>query len=117
MRSVLAFALPVAALTLGACAPVPPPPPPAPVEMSAPSAPTPTPSATNGSPAAPSSDGSGASGASGTAKEGESCGNGVMGQPNIQCMAGLVCDMSNTAPAGPPGAQASARPGTCKKKP
>jgi hypothetical protein len=53
----------------------------------------------------------------GTAKEGESCGNGVMGAPNIQCADGLVCDYgAGTAPTAPAGAAASAKPGTCKKK-
>ncbi len=49
------------------------------------------------------------------AKEGEACGDGVMGRPAIPCAAGLTCDLAGTAPAAPPGAQGSARPGRCKK--
>ena len=49
------------------------------------------------------------------AKEGEACGDGVMGRPSIPCATGLTCDMTNTAPAAPAGAQGSARAGKCKK--
>jgi hypothetical protein len=53
----------------------------------------------------------------GTAKEGETCGNGTMGMPNIACADGLVCDYgAGTAPTAPAGAESSAKPGTCKKK-
>jgi hypothetical protein len=39
-----------------------------------------------------------------------------MGAPNIKCAAGLVCDTgAGTAPTAPEGAQASAKPGTCRK--
>jgi hypothetical protein len=72
----------------------------------APTAPT-TPTTTT-DPAAPSDPASGA-------KEGEACGDGVMGRMKAACASGLVCDMSNTAPSGPPGAAASARNGKCSK--
>ena len=49
------------------------------------------------------------------AKEGEMCGDGVMGRPKIACATGLVCDLKGTAPSAPPGAQGSALPGKCKK--
>jgi hypothetical protein len=49
------------------------------------------------------------------AKEGEACGDGVMGRIKAACAPGLTCDSSNTAPSGPPGAAASARNGKCSK--
>jgi hypothetical protein len=80
------------------------------------SEPAPAASPTSGTPASASSPSSTPSSGAG-AKEGESCGDGVMGAPNIQCATGLVCDRSGgTAPGAPPGAQGSARPGTCKKQ-
>lgn len=50
------------------------------------------------------------------AAEGASCGDGVLGAPNVPCASGLVCDTSaGTAPNAPPGASGSARGGVCKK--
>jgi hypothetical protein len=69
-----------------------------------PSAPT----AATTDPAAPSDQASGA-------KEGDACGDGVMGRVKAACAPGLVCDLSNSAPSGPPGAAASARNGKCSK--
>ena len=49
------------------------------------------------------------------AKEGQSCGDGALGRPNIGCEPGLVCkNPSSTAPVGPVGSS-SAIPGTCRK--
>lgn len=73
------------------------------------------PTSTTGAPADPSG---AATAATGTAAEGATCGDGVMGAPNIQCASGLVCDTSaGTAPNPPAGAQGSARGGVCKKAP
>jgi hypothetical protein len=48
------------------------------------------------------------------ANEGESCGDGSMGTPNIACNDGLVCDTSGATPP-PAGAAASGAVGVCKK--
>lgn len=48
------------------------------------------------------------------AKEGETCGDGMLGRPNIACTSGLVCDLKGPLTT-PPGAQGSAPFGTCKK--
>ena len=50
------------------------------------------------------------------AKEGETCGDGMMGTPNMPCAEGLVCDTS-AAQDPPPDAQSSGKVGVCKKKP
>jgi hypothetical protein len=48
------------------------------------------------------------------AKEGETCGDGMMGTPNMPCDEGLVCDTS-AAQDPPPDAQSSGKVGVCKK--
>jgi hypothetical protein len=49
------------------------------------------------------------------AQEGQTCGNGTFGTPNIQCARGLECAYpSSTAPTGPSGGS-SARAGKCEK--
>ena len=48
------------------------------------------------------------------AKEGETCGDGMMGTPNMPCAEGLVCDTS-AAQDPPPDAQSSGKVGVCKK--
>ena len=49
------------------------------------------------------------------AKEGETCGDGTMGTPNLPCAEGLVCDTS-AAQDPPPEAQSSGKVGVCKKQ-
>jgi hypothetical protein len=48
-------------------------------------------------------------------KEGESCGDGMMGRPHKPCAEGLECDMTSVQPAAPPGAAGSTTFGTCRK--
>jgi hypothetical protein len=50
------------------------------------------------------------------AKEGETCGDGMMGTPNMPCAEGLVCDTS-AAQDPPADAASSGKVGTCKKPP
>jgi hypothetical protein len=50
------------------------------------------------------------------AAEGEVCGNGFFGTPDIDCAEGLVCKFPpSTAPTGPNGSS-SALPGACAKE-
>ncbi len=51
------------------------------------------------------------------AQEGDTCGNGVFGTPNVACGSGLECiyPASGTAPTGPAGSS-SARAGTCERR-
>jgi hypothetical protein len=75
-----------------------------------------TPAGSNAAPAADSASAGGTTAAA--AKEGQTCGNGTLGMPNIACEPGLVCDYgAGTAPKAPAGAQGSAVPGHCKKAP
>jgi hypothetical protein len=51
----------------------------------------------------------------GVANEGQTCGDGTFGRPNISCAAGLTCVYSGAVSSGPAGSS-SMLPGKCQKQ-
>lgn len=51
----------------------------------------------------------------GAASEGQTCGDGTFGRPNISCAAGLTCVYSGAVSSGPAGSS-SMLPGKCQKQ-